>query len=309
MLSSGYVLDENEIVSFRDNGAFSSVYEAKKVSGKDIFALKIYKKSKGDQNKKRFFEENKILKILSPHDNIIKPLSEIISTKYLYYLMELADFNLEKYVYSFDTSFEDKILVFLGICEGLKHSHSKGIIHRDLWWNNVLILKNRGGITPKLSDFGRAKNFDGKEISDFPTEIWGRMIVCPPEHHFHLWKEADKNKYLLGDIYALGILLFYMIQGLPLHYSTILFDDIKRFLGQNDIKIEELSFDDRMKAYKKWLLKRKSDQNVNSRLLVNLPIKEREESVNSLIGNMCDSDYSKRIFSVDEVMKRVSEIN
>jgi len=54
-------------------------------------------------------------------------------------------------------SIEERLKLFLQVCDGLQHAHQKGIIHRDIKPSNILVVIEGRKAVPKLIDFGVAK--------------------------------------------------------------------------------------------------------------------------------------------------------
>src|SRR6185503_6784767 len=54
-------------------------------------------------------------------------------------------------------STDERIDLFLQVCEGVQHAHQKAIIHRDLKPSNILVSLQNGVAVPKIIDFGVAK--------------------------------------------------------------------------------------------------------------------------------------------------------
>lgn len=194
----GYIIDEP-----LGNGSFGCVYKASEGLGGSISAVKVCKLDVSADDLNRFERENSILHSLMPHSRIITPLSLILRhTVYTFYSMELADYNLYNYLnLQSGLDIREKINLFIKICEGLKHAHGKGIVHRDLWWNNILIKKDSAQNTnePKITDFGRAKDFSVAGLTSSPQDVWGAFYICPPEKHFKIWDTATTSNYILGD--------------------------------------------------------------------------------------------------------------
>ena len=139
-------------------GWYANVYKAKDHSVNQDIAIKVLK-IMSEEEEKRFKRENSILHTLKIHENIILPLSDVlIHDGHIYYLLELANLNLEKYLrINSSPNICELLDIFLQICNGLKYAHSKRIVHRDLHKANVL-LKEDGGIQRvKLSDLDKGK--------------------------------------------------------------------------------------------------------------------------------------------------------
>jgi polar amino acid transport system substrate-binding protein len=106
---------------------------------------------------------------------------------------------------------EETIRLFDLICKGLDYAHAKGVVHRDLKPNNILMDENNH---PYIADFGLAKLTEGKiELTN--TMMTGTAAYMAPE----IAQSGKSTKR--ADIYSLGIILFEMLTGrLPFQGET-----------------------------------------------------------------------------------------
>jgi serine/threonine protein kinase/tetratricopeptide (TPR) repeat protein len=127
---------------------------------------------------------------------------------------------------------EERIALFLQVCDGVQHAHEKGIIHRDLKPSNVLVAMQGGRPAPKIIDFGVAKA-TGARLTDktMATEL-GALIGTPeymsPEQADLRGRDVDTR----SDVYALGVMLYELLTGaLPFDTTGLRsggYDEIRR---------------------------------------------------------------------------------
>jgi serine/threonine-protein kinase len=95
------------------------------------------------------------------------------------------------------------LVIAMQLCPALKHAHDHGIIHRDIKPQNVLQAEDG---TVKLSDFGVAKVFAGKQLTATGGLV-GTADYLSPE------QAAGKPVTNRSDLYSLGIVLYLLVTG------------------------------------------------------------------------------------------------
>lgn len=183
--------------------------------------------------KRRFEREASIMKSLS-HRNIVKVFNHFKEGDSYFIAMEYIDGmaleDLIKKNKKINTM--PAILIFREICNGLKHAHDYGIIHRDIKPDNVLISKT-GDV--KLVDFGIATARPGstEDLTKTGT-VMGTPSYMSPEQITNS-KDVDKR----SDIYSLGVVLYQMITGVkPFSsaFSAETINKINRGIYENPVK-------------------------------------------------------------------------
>ncbi|MEO1170441.1 MAG: tetratricopeptide repeat protein, partial [Myxococcota bacterium] len=129
---------------------------------------------------------------------------------------------------------EDRVRLFLEVCDGVQHAHQKGIIHRDLKPNNVLVkVRPKQPPTPKLIDFGIAKSLTRKLNPDAAGTQFGVLLgtlhYSSPEQITGRYSRVDTR----SDIYSLGVMLYELLAGVPPRDET-------DFQGRTQFELAEM---------------------------------------------------------------------
>ena len=118
-------------------------------------------------------------------------------------------------------SVAESIEVALRVGEALVAAHSAGILHRDLKPENIRVTRSGQGLSLKVLDFGLAKFIDVDPNEDMTTTSRRRHltkageILGTPQYMAPELCEATGEPTPATDLYALGLLLFEMIEGRP----------------------------------------------------------------------------------------------
>ena len=194
-------------------GGMGTVYLAEQSSPVERqVAVKVAHSPLGSEGRLRIAAERQAMARLS-HPNIAQVL-EAGSTEdgYPYFAMELVDgAPITTYCDEREIGIETRIRLFQAVCSGVQHAHQKGILHRDLKPNNVLVTEIDGRPTPKIIDFGIAKALD-RPLLDHTLET-GERILGTPAYLSPEVLGAGATPDTRGDVYSLGVLLQELLIG------------------------------------------------------------------------------------------------
>lgn len=195
-----------EITELIGEGGMADVYRATDVVDNKTVAVKILKKefAENEEFLRRFRNESKAIAVLS-HPNIVKIFDVGFSERIQFIVMEYIDgITLNEYMeQQGQLGWKDAVHFVLQILRALQHAHSKGIVHRDIKPQNIMMLRDG---TIKVMDFGIAKfaREDGKTGSD---KAIGTVHYISPEQARGAATDAK------SDIYSAGIMLYEMLTG------------------------------------------------------------------------------------------------
>ena len=165
----------------------------------------------------RFNQERDILAKFSNHHIVTIHNCQITSLKYgrqPYIVMEYIDgTTITDFADKEKLSFNDRLSLFLDVCDAIEHAHKHGIIHRDIKPGNVLVT-DKSGNKPlvKVIDFGIAKAVNKDLTGEFATQsnhVLGTIAYMSPEQALGDPNQIDNR----SDNYSLGALLYELLVG------------------------------------------------------------------------------------------------
>jgi serine/threonine-protein kinase len=203
------------IVRKLGEGGFGSVYLADQTLMDEPRALKFlsYEMSRDESFTARFRREAQSLRQVR-HKNVVDSGDlERAEDDTLFFAMEYVDGpDLGHFLDSAPRPFDVRLALDLahGIAEGLGAAHSKGLVHRDIKPDNILLASGPGGLVAKIADFGIVAT---KETSKTYRKTGGTLLT-PPYAAPEQWRGTPAAQ-LDGrtDLYALGGVLFEMLTG------------------------------------------------------------------------------------------------
>jgi len=306
MLTLGEIINNYEVKEMLGKpGSFGQAFKVIDTTTGQFVALKMLKLPNDLNAKSRFYQENKITRSLNSHPKIIEVFSQVIDAdpQKIHYVMELANGNLEHYIQSLNSlTYLNKMQIFRSICEGLLYAHENKVVHRDLHWGNILTKDQDSGTDFKLTDFGMAKDFNLDSLTTEGKICWGGFVK-PPENHFQVWNNPDLNSSKIGDIYALGVILYYLFAGIPLNYVNEIYNQMDTFIFNN--RTSDKGESDRMSDYLLWLSN--LDQN---KLYPELLLNDQNETqvLNTFLSKLFNVDYRKRYSCIENLLNDLNLI-
>lgn len=205
-----------------------------------LVALKVIKPGMDSKEVLARFEAERQALALMDHPNIAKVLDAGATPNGRpFFVMELVKgIPLIRFCDEQKLSIEERLHLFIPVCHAIQHAHQKGIIHRDIKPNNVLIALYDGKPVPKVIDFGIAKAM-GQRLTEITLvtkfgSVLGTLEYMSPE-------QAELNQLDIdtrSDIYSLGVLLYELLTGTtPLTQDTLrkaAFDEKIRMIQEEE---------------------------------------------------------------------------
>lgn len=187
-------------------GGMAVVFEAEDLLMHRTVAVKMLKEGVGDDatSVKRFINESKAVSMLS-HPNIVSIYDVSVREDLKYIVMEhIRGITLKNYMSrKGKLPVRDAVSFTEQILRALDHAHSKGIIHRDIKPQNIMLLKN-GMI--KVADFGIA-TLPSAETVTVTDKAIGTVYYISPE------QASGKPIDPRSDLYSVGVMLYEMVTG------------------------------------------------------------------------------------------------
>ena len=193
-------------------GAFGKVNLGLNVLTGRVVAIKSFNKAKNNEdNKKKIMYETNLMRRLN-HPSIVKILEMFESDKYLLIIMEYINGgNLYSFVKK-RRKLTEKTAKFLfwQIIQGIKYMHSRGVVHRDIKLENILIDLNNN---VKICDFGigKVQNNISPSSSWILHEQCGTPMYIAPE--ILLCTKEKGYEAFPVDMWSSGIALYIMLSG------------------------------------------------------------------------------------------------
>ncbi len=187
-------------------GGMAYVYRAYDNQENRWVAIKILKEefSGNAEFLKRFRNESKAIAVLN-HPNIVKVYDVSFGDRIQYIVMEYIDgITLKDYIsHNGALPWKEALHFTTQILKALQHAHGKGIVHRDIKPQNIMLLQN-GAI--KVTDFGIAR-FSQNETATVTDKALGSVHYIAPEQ---AKGEFTSDK---ADIYSVGVIMYEMLTG------------------------------------------------------------------------------------------------
>jgi len=187
-------------------GGMANVYKATDVTDGKTVAVKILREEfyGNEEFLRRFKNESKAIAVLS-HPNIIRIYDVCFSNRMQVIVEEYVDgITLKEYMEQQGTlSWKEAVHFTVQILQALSHAHERGIVHRDIKPQNVMLLRDG---TIKITDFGIAR-FARSESRTITDRAIGSVHYISPEQ-----AKGDSVDHR-ADLYSVGVMLYEMLTG------------------------------------------------------------------------------------------------
>jgi non-specific serine/threonine protein kinase len=195
------LLDRYKIDSELGKGGMGVVYKAHDTLLHRAVAIKFLNTvGVGTEGKSRLIQEARAVAQLN-HPNIVSVFDAGETDGNPFIVMELVQGNTLKGIAT--PSISEALVMAAQICKALDHAHSKGIIHRDLKLENIIVTDSQ---TLKLMDFGLARSSDDSRMTEEGV-LKGTLAYVAPE------LIQGEPASAQSDLYAFGVILYELLTG------------------------------------------------------------------------------------------------
>jgi serine/threonine-protein kinase len=231
LLQPGTELDGRyEVVRLLGQGGMAAVYEVRHLALHSTHALKVLNAdlARNDDIRGRFLAEGRIqARFRHPH---IVQVTEIVTTPVAGLVMDYIEGpTLGEFCRGQGLAPRVLLEVFLPVLDAMEEAHKRGVVHRDLKPDNIIIGKdNRGRLQPMVTDFGIAKMLEegpgGKPRTQAGARM-GTLLYMSPEQ-IRGAGEVDART----DIFALGAILYEAATGRVAFHASSDYDTMKHIV-------------------------------------------------------------------------------
>jgi eukaryotic-like serine/threonine-protein kinase len=213
---TGTLIGRYKLLEKLGEGGFGTVWAAEqKEPVRRRIALKIIKLGMDTNQVVARFEAERQALAMMDHPNIARVLDA--GTTDLgrpYFVMELVrGVPITTYCQREKLMIQQRLDLFVKVCQAIQHAHQKGIIHRDIKPSNIMVTQHDGVPVPKVIDFGIAKatqqDLTEKTIYTQYSQFIGTPAYMSPEQAEMSGLDIDTR----SDIYSLGVLLYELLTG------------------------------------------------------------------------------------------------
>ena len=198
-----------KILKLLGKGSFGKVYMASQVLTNRVVAIKCLDKRvvKEENRHNKILHELMMFKTLVGHANVIQIYEVFENKKYFFFVMEYASSGdlLQLMKKKNKLSEVTARHIFTQLAHGLEFIHSKGILHRDIKLDNILLQESEGEYRAKICDFGVSRFMSEGEVIN---EQCGTPAYIAPEI---IKKKGYKG--FSADLWSLGVMLYAMVMG------------------------------------------------------------------------------------------------
>jgi len=237
----GSHIDAYKLLKVLGEGGFGMVYLAEqKHPIKRLAALKVIKPGMDTRQVIARFETERQALAMLDHPHIARVFDAgATEAGRPYFAMEyVKGIPITEYCDLYKLGTQERLKLFIPLCQAIQHAHHKGIIHRDIKPSNALVTLHDEEPIPKIIDFGVAKALNQRLTERTLVTEQGQFIGTPeyvsPEQAKLTGLDVDTRT----DIYSLGVLLYELLTGCtpfdPQYLRSKGYAEMQRIIREQD---------------------------------------------------------------------------
>jgi len=241
MESVGSLIGSYRLLERIGEGGFGIVYMAEQITPvRRKVALKIIKPGMDTRQVVARFEAERQALALMDHPNIAQIFDGGTTTiGRSFFVMELVrGVPITEFCDENALSIRERLELFVVVCNAVQHAHQKGIIHRDIKPNNVMVTRHDDRRVVKVIDFGIAKAVGQQLTEKTLFTNFSQFIGTPPYMSPEQAQMSGLDIDTRSDIYSLGVLLYELLTGTTpfdkQRLRTVAFDEIRRIIREEE---------------------------------------------------------------------------
>ena len=215
-LESGQRVDSFEVRKLIGEGGMGEVYLAEQTEPvRRNVALKLIKLGMDSKSVLARFEIERQALAMMNHPGIAKIYDAGTTDRgQPYFAMEhIEGLSITRFCDTSRATTNERISLFLDVCDAIQHAHQKGVVHRDLKPPNILVTGKGASRLPKVIDFGLARAIEGPLSHGTAVTERGQLLGTPeymsPEQLSGVPEDIDTRT----DVYSLGVVLYELLAG------------------------------------------------------------------------------------------------
>ncbi|MFC1795043.1 serine/threonine protein kinase, partial [Planctomycetota bacterium] len=245
----GEQIDPYKLLRILGEGGYGIVYLAERQRPvKRRVALKVIKPGMDTKQVIARFEAERQALALLDHPNIAHVFNAgTTDTGRPYFAMEYVKGDpITEHCDRYKLTIEERLNLFMTVCEAVQYAHQKAIIHRDIKPSNILVAYEGEKAVPMIIDFGVAKALSQSLTERTLVTEQAQMVGTPeymsPEQAEMTGQDIDTRT----DVYSLGVLLYELLTGtLPFDSQSLREggpERMRRMIREQDPKIPSVQF-------------------------------------------------------------------